>query len=55
MSLMKAPLAVVLGLGYLYYGVRAARLKTPEAARRLLLASVVYLPLLYLFLVADKA
>lgn len=47
--------AVILGCGYLYYGIRAARLKTTEAARKLLLASVVYLPLLYLFLVADKA
>ena len=47
--------AVVLGCGYLYYGVRLAREKTKPAARRLLLASVVYLPLLYLFLVADKA
>ena len=46
--------ALILGCGYLYYGVRAARLKTIPAARKLLLASVVYLPLLYLFLVADK-
>ena len=46
--------AVILGAGYLYYGVRVARSKTAEAARKLLLASVVYLPLLYLFLVADK-
>ncbi len=46
--------AVILGCGYLYYGVRAARLKTTASARKLLLASVTYLPLLYLFLVADK-
>jgi len=46
--------AVILGSVYLYYGVRLARIKTHAAARKLLLASVVYLPLLYLFLVADK-
>lgn len=46
--------AVVLGAVYLYYGVRLARVKTHAAAKKLLLASVVYLPLLYLFLVADK-
>jgi len=46
--------AVVLGAGYLYYGVLAARRKTVAQARKLLRASVIYLPLLYVFLVADK-
>ena len=46
--------AVILGCGYLYYGVRAARRRDAAAARSLLLASVAYLPLLYLFLVACK-
>ena len=47
--------AVILGCGYLYYGVRAARRRDAAAARSLLLASVAYLPLLYLFLVANKS
>jgi len=46
--------ALVLSAGYLYYGVRAARQRSRETARALLRASVVYLPVLYLFLVADK-
>ncbi len=50
-----AAAALALGCGYLYFGVRAARLRDAAAARSLLLASVAYLPLLYLFLVADKA
>ncbi|MCB1020474.1 MAG: heme o synthase [Acidobacteria bacterium] len=47
--------ALILGCGYLYYGVRAARRRDAAAARSLLLASVAYLPLLYLFLVANKS
>lgn len=47
--------AVVLGCLYLAAGVRMARQRTEENARMLLRVSVVYLPLLYLFLVADKA
>ena len=46
--------ALILGCVYLYYGVRAARRRDAAAARSLLLASVAYLPLLYLFLVANK-
>ena len=41
-------------LGKLIYGVLAARRKTVEQARKLLRVSVIYLPLLYVFLVADK-
>lgn len=47
--------AVVLGCLYLAAGVRMARQRTEENARMLLRVSVVYLPLLYLFLVADKS
>ena len=50
-----AAAALILGCAYLYYGVRAARRRDPAAARSLLLASVAYLPLLYLFLVANKS
>jgi protoheme IX farnesyltransferase len=45
--------SLLLGLGYLYSGILAARRKSGLQARRLLLASVTYLPLLYLFLEAD--
>ncbi|MBI1357117.1 MAG: protoheme IX farnesyltransferase [Acidobacteria bacterium] len=47
--------ALALSCGYFYYGFRAARARTIAEARRLLRVSVIYLPLLYLFLVADKA
>ena len=47
--------ALALGLFYLAAGIRMARERTFARARKLLVASVVYLPLLYLFLVADKA
>ena len=46
--------AVLCGLGYLYYGVLTARVKTTMQARRLLQASVIYLPLIYSLLVLDK-
>ena len=47
--------ALVCGLVYLGYGTAAAIVRTPVAARRLLRASVVYLPLLLLLMVMDKA
>jgi len=46
--------ALVAGVIYLYFGVLLARQKKRLAARRLLQASVFYLPLLYAFLVVDK-
>ncbi|MGH9325072.1 MAG: heme o synthase [Terriglobia bacterium] len=46
--------AVALGIGLLYYGVRLAIARTNPLARRMLLASVVYLPLLYGLLMANK-
>ena len=46
--------AVLCGLGYLYFGVLTARVKTTLQARRLLQASVIYLPLIYSLLVLDK-
>lgn len=45
--------AVVLGLGFLYYSIRAATLRTTWQARRLLLASVLYLPLLFALMVLN--
>ncbi len=47
--------ALVCGLVYLGYGTATAIVRTPVAARRLLRASVVYLPLLLLLMVVDKA
>jgi protoheme IX farnesyltransferase len=45
--------AVVLGAGFLWAGVRVARERTLLRARGVLLASVVYLPLLYGLMLLD--
>jgi protoheme IX farnesyltransferase len=52
--------AIILGLGYLFFGVRLAMLKLPAtsaqskvAARNLLKASVIYLPLLLILMMID--
>ena len=46
--------AIVLGILFLIASIQAARAKTNEKAKHLLLASVIYLPLLFIFMVADK-
>jgi protoheme IX farnesyltransferase len=46
--------AFILGLVFLGYGVHMALTRTTEAARRLVYASLVYLPLIYLLMVVDK-
>lgn len=46
--------AVVLGLLFLYSSIRAALSKSKQQARRLLLASVIYLPLLFILMVLDR-
>lgn len=46
--------AVALGFGFLFASVRSARSKTKGDARLLLLVSVIYLPLLFVLMVADK-
>ncbi len=46
--------AVVLGLLFLFSSVRAALSKSKQQARRLLLASVIYLPLLFILMVLDR-
>ena len=46
--------ASILGLWFLWASVSAARAKTNEKAKSLLLVSVIYLPLLFLLMVADK-
>jgi len=49
-------LAAALVLGLIYFGAaaRAARQRTTAHARQLLLASVAYLPLLYMFMLLDS-
>jgi heme o synthase len=46
--------AIVLGLVFLYFSLRAAFSKSRLAARQLLLASVIYLPLLFILMVLDR-
>ncbi len=46
--------AIVLGLAFLYSSVRAACSLSRQQARRLLLASVLYLPLLFILMVLNQ-
>lgn len=46
--------ALVLGVGFLVSGIRVAVLKSNRDARQLLLASIVYLPVLYALMGIDK-
>jgi protoheme IX farnesyltransferase len=46
--------AIIMGIWFLIECVRTARAKTPEMARRLLLVSVLYLPIIFAMLVLDK-
>ena len=46
--------AVILGSWFLFESIRMARQRTFEAARRLLVASVIYLPLIFGLLVFDR-
>ena len=47
--------ALVLGLGLLFAVRRAASLRTNIAAKALLHATIIYLPLLFLVMVLDKS
>lgn len=46
--------ASLLGIWFLWASIRSARAKTKEEAKRLLMVSVIYLPLLFILMVADK-
>lgn len=46
--------ASLLGVWMLWASISAARTKTNESAKKLLLVSVIYLPLLFILMVADK-
>jgi protoheme IX farnesyltransferase len=47
--------ALVLGFAFLHYGMRLAVNRSNSFARRLVLASVVYLPLVFALMMVDKA
>jgi protoheme IX farnesyltransferase len=47
--------AIGMGLWFLYSGVQVSRDRTRGKARRVLLTSVVYLPVLYILMVFDPA
>jgi protoheme IX farnesyltransferase len=47
--------ALVLDLAFLYFGVQLSRERSRQRARTLLLASVVYIPVLFAFLVFDNS
>jgi protoheme IX farnesyltransferase len=46
--------ALVLGAGFVHYGVRLASSRSNSFARHLVLASVVYLPLVFALMMLDK-
>ena len=46
--------AALLGSGFMYFGWRMCRHKTHATARHVLLASVIYLQLLFAVLILDK-
>ena len=46
--------AILLNASFLFFGVQMCRSRTRVHARRLLLASVIYMPLLFAFLVFDN-
>jgi len=46
--------AALLGLGFLYFSARAALVRTTWQARQLLLASVIYLPILFGLMVLNR-
>jgi heme o synthase len=46
--------ALLLGVAFLYFGIQLCKERTFVRARRLLLASVIYMPLLFAFLVFDN-
>jgi protoheme IX farnesyltransferase len=49
-----AMVAVAAGLGLLYFGVRLGRERTVTRARHVLLATVLYLPMVFAVMVIDR-
>ena len=46
--------ALILGLGFLYFGAEFARQKSGHAARRLMLASIIYLPAVLILMILVR-
>jgi heme O synthase-like polyprenyltransferase len=46
--------AVILGIGFYHFASQLALSRSRQGAKRLLHASVIYLPLLYLFMLIDR-
>lgn len=46
--------ASLIGLWFLWVSIQAARAKSKPSSKKLLLASVIYLPILFVLMVADK-
>lgn len=46
--------SLILGIGFYYYAHRASQFRSKIAAKHLLHASVIYLPLLYLLMIFDR-
>jgi len=44
----------LLGVWFMWQSIRTARAKTPEMSRKLLMVSVIYLPIVFLVMVLDK-
>jgi protoheme IX farnesyltransferase len=47
--------ALILSLGFFYYGAQFALHRSSSAARRLLAASIIYLPLLFMLMIFLQA
>jgi protoheme IX farnesyltransferase len=47
--------ALVLGSGFFYFAVRLALSRSNTAGRRLLMASIVYLPLVFALMICGRA
>ncbi len=45
---------IIIGLFFLYYAYRLLHIQSDQAARKLMFASIIYLPLLQLFFCLDK-
>ncbi len=46
--------SILIGIVFLWMSIKAARSRSNESAKRLLMTTVIYLPLLFLLMVADK-
>lgn len=54
LSIVGAVIVFLLGLVMLYYALQLFKLRTPKAAKQLMLSSVFYITLLQIVFVADK-